>query len=140
MQASQVVLVVKNSPANAVDTGAETQSPSGRSPGGGHGNPLKYSCLENSMDRGAWKTAVHGVAKSQTRLSTRTHTRGLYSMTVMPLEWHYWLHSSFLYEVGVTVWLVTVFHSGSAQQHCVSEHTRRYYGGVQRTYSISYKS
>jgi len=33
----------------------------GRSPGGGHGNPLKYSCLENSMDRGAWKATIHGV-------------------------------------------------------------------------------
>jgi len=37
----------------------------GRSPGGGHGNPLKYSCLENPMDRGAWRATVHGVAKSQ---------------------------------------------------------------------------
>ena len=38
----------------------------GRSPGGGHGNPLQYSCLENPMDRGAWQAAVHGVAKSWT--------------------------------------------------------------------------
>ena len=42
---------------------------SGRSPGGGNGNPLQYSCLENSMDRGAWWATVHGVAKSQTRLN-----------------------------------------------------------------------
>jgi len=41
----------------------------GRSPGGGHGNSLQYSCLENSMDRRAWQAIVHGVAKSQTRLS-----------------------------------------------------------------------
>ena len=41
----------------------------GRSPGGGHGNPLQYSCLENLTDRGLWWTAVHGVAKSRTRLS-----------------------------------------------------------------------
>ena len=41
---------------------------SGRSPGGWHGNPLQYSCLENSMDRGAWWAAVHGVTKSQIRL------------------------------------------------------------------------
>ena len=40
----------------------------GRSPGGGHDNPLQYSCLENSMDRGAWRVAVRGVAKSWTRL------------------------------------------------------------------------
>ena len=39
------------------------------SPGGGHGNALQYSCLENSMDRGAWWARVHRVAKSQTRLS-----------------------------------------------------------------------
>ena len=38
----------------------------GRSPGEGNGNPLKYSCLENPMDRGAWWITVHGVAKSQT--------------------------------------------------------------------------
>ena len=41
----------------------------GRSPGGGHGKPLQYSCLENSMDRGAWYATVHGVTKSQTQLS-----------------------------------------------------------------------
>ena len=41
----------------------------GRSPGGGHGNPLQYSCLENPMDRGVWQEAVHGAAKSRTRLS-----------------------------------------------------------------------
>ena len=40
-----------------------------RSPGGGHGNPLQYSCLENSMDRGAWRAMVHGATKSHTRLS-----------------------------------------------------------------------
>jgi len=41
----------------------------GRSPGGRHGNPLQYSCLENPVDRGAWWARVHGVANSQTRLS-----------------------------------------------------------------------
>ena len=45
----------------------------GRSPRGGHGNPFQYSCLENPMDRGAWWTVVHGVAKSQTQLSDQ-HT------------------------------------------------------------------
>ena len=47
---------------------------SGRSPGEGNGNPLQYSCLENPMDGGAWKAAVHGVAKSWTRLSDFTFT------------------------------------------------------------------
>ena len=41
----------------------------GKSPGGGHGNPLQNSCLGNSMDRGTWQAIVHGVTKSQTRLS-----------------------------------------------------------------------
>ena len=44
----------------------------GRSPGGGNGNTLQYSCLGNPMDRGTWQATVHGVAKSQTRLSTYT--------------------------------------------------------------------
>ena len=47
---------------------------SGRSPGEGNGNPLQYSGLENSMDRGAWQATVHGVAKSQTRQSDFTFT------------------------------------------------------------------
>ena len=42
---------------------------SGSSPGEGNGNPLQYSCLDNSMDRGAWRDIVHGVAKSQTQLT-----------------------------------------------------------------------
>ena len=46
----------------------------GGSPGGENGNPLQYSCLENSMDRGACRATVHGVAKSWTQLSTHTHT------------------------------------------------------------------
>ena len=62
--ASQVVLMVKNLPANAGDNGLIPGL--GRSPGGGHGNPLQYSCLENPMDRGAWWAMVHSVAKSRT--------------------------------------------------------------------------
>ena len=54
-RASQVVLVVKNLPANAGDIrDAGSIHGMGRSPGEGNGNPLQYSCLENSMDRGAW--------------------------------------------------------------------------------------
>ena len=48
---------------------------SGRSPGDGNGNPLQYSCLENPTDGRAWLASVHGVAKSQTRLSDFTTTR-----------------------------------------------------------------
>ena len=64
--ASQEALVVKNQPANAGDIGDPGLIPgSGRSPGGGHGNPLQYSCLENPRDTGAWRATVHRVAKSQ---------------------------------------------------------------------------
>ena len=60
--ASQVALVVKNPPANAGDIRDSGSIPgSGRPPGGGHGNPLLYCCLENPMDRGAYQATVHGV-------------------------------------------------------------------------------
>ena len=56
--------VVKNLPANAGALGSIPGS--GRSPGEGNGNPSQYSCLRNPMHRGAWQTAVHGVAKIHT--------------------------------------------------------------------------
>ena len=66
---SQVVLVVKNLPASLGDTRDAGSIPgSGRSPGGGHGNPLQSSCLENPMDRGAWWATVRGVTKSRIRV------------------------------------------------------------------------
>ena len=52
----------KNPPSSAEDTGLSPGS--GRSPGGGNGNPLQYSCVEKSMDRGAWWATVHGLAES----------------------------------------------------------------------------
>ena len=60
---------------------------SGSSPGEGHGNPLQYSCLENSMDRRAWCTTVHGLAKSQTRLSTHSFQLA---------KWEHCLHYGFI--------------------------------------------
>ena len=61
--------MVKNSPAKAGDLRDEGSIPGlGRSPGGGLGNPLQHSCLENPMERGAWQTTIHRVAKSQPRL------------------------------------------------------------------------
>ena len=64
--ASQVVLVMKNSPPKSGDRRDLGLIPGvGRSPGGGHGNPLQYSCLEKFTDRGAWQATVHRTAKSQ---------------------------------------------------------------------------
>ena len=68
LPASRVVLVVRNAPANAGDVREAGCIPgSGRSLGGGHGNPLQYSCLEKAMDRGAWCVTVYRVSKSRTR-------------------------------------------------------------------------
>ena len=65
--------VVKNPPANAGDAQNAGLIPgSGRSPAGGYGNPLQYSCPENPMDRGARWATVHRAAKSRTRVSTHT--------------------------------------------------------------------
>ena len=69
--------MVKNLPASAGDLRDMGLIPgSGRSPGGGHGNPLQYSCLENPLDRGAWQAVVHRVAKNWPQwkqLSTAQH-------------------------------------------------------------------
>ena len=65
---------MKEPPANAgniKDTGSIPRS--GRSPGGGHGNLLQYSCLENPMDIGVWQATVLGVAKSRTLVGSLTH-------------------------------------------------------------------
>ena len=72
---SQVVLVIENLPANAGDVGDSGLIPgSGTSPGGGHGNPLQYFCLENPIYRGAWQATVHSITQSWSwlkQLSTR---------------------------------------------------------------------
>ena len=61
-----MVLMVKNLPAGEGDIRDMGSIPgSERSPGGGNGNPFKYSCLENALDRGAWQSTVHRVVKSQ---------------------------------------------------------------------------
>ena len=69
LRSFQVALVVKNLPANAGDIKDMGSIPGlGRSTGEGNDNPLRYSCLDNPMNKGAWWTTVHEVAKSQTQL------------------------------------------------------------------------
>ena len=76
-RASQVALVVRHPLANLGDVGdVGLISGLGRSPGGGHGNPYQYPCLENTMDRGAWRATIHHIAKGLTqlkRLSIHAH-------------------------------------------------------------------
>ena len=76
--------MVKNLPAKASDTRDAGSIPRlERSPGGGHENPLQYSCLENSMGRGARQAIVHGVAKSRTQLKQlSTDTCTAYKMSL----------------------------------------------------------
>ena len=69
--------VVKNPPVNAGDTRDAGLIPgSGRSPGGGYGNPLQYSFLENPIGRGSWQAMVHRVTKNQTQLKQQHACRG----------------------------------------------------------------
>ena len=86
---SQVMLVVKNPPANAGATGEAGSVPGlGRFPGGGHGNPLQYSCLENSMDRGAWWATVQG------SLRVRHDWSNLTRLTYfMEISWTYFMET-----------------------------------------------
>ena len=88
--AFQVALVVKNLPANAGDVRDTSSIPGlGRSPRGGHGNSLQYSCLENPLDRGARQATVHRVAKSQTwpkQLSMHTSSQAQF-LTNTRYEW-----------------------------------------------------
>ena len=58
----------------------------GRSPEGGHGNPLLYFCLENPMGRGAWQATVHGVTKSRTRLKQLSRSSGMLTLRKVTLE------------------------------------------------------
>ena len=90
-QASQVALVVENLTASAGDIRDEGSVPGlGRSPGGGHDNPLQYSCLGNLIDRGAWQAAVQWIAKSQTHLkrlgmhTCRIQCQAAMSMKLIP--------------------------------------------------------
>ena len=87
--ASQVALLVKDLPANAGDIEDIGSIPGlERSPGGGHGNPLQYSCLENPMDRGAWQATVHGVTESDTTDVIQHSTHHIkYKVELCLLKW-----------------------------------------------------
>ena len=101
-----MVLVVKNLPANEGDIRDKGSIPrSERSPGGGHGNPLQYSCLENPMDRGAWRATVHRVARSQTRL------KRLSTAQKKPASETVWMEAGFLHPVPSLTTLVKLTSS-----------------------------
>ena len=76
--------MVKNPPTNAGDAGSIPGLE--RSSGGGNGNPLQYSCLENSMDRGAWRATVHGVTESDTTEHAHIVTSLGFVGYVVPLQ------------------------------------------------------
>ena len=80
--------VLKNLPAKSGDVGDISLIPgTRRSPGGGNGNPLQYSCLGNPMDRGAWRATVLGVLKSQTWLNMCAHTVYIPFSRVSSVRW-----------------------------------------------------
>ena len=106
--------MVKNLPANAGDIRDTDLIPgSGRSSGGGHGNPLQYSCPENPMDRRAWLATVHRVTKSQTwlkQLSTHTPLKqspsglGLQHMNLEYIEiFRPWYHIFFIFTILISI-------------------------------------
>ena len=111
----------------------------GRSPGGWHGNPLQYSCLENSMDRGAWWAIVHRVAQSQTHRSNLAHTHACtsYIITFFSVKYilHIWrymhthvclyAHYMFVYHVCAHMCsMCTCVCCGFPHVSCICEHTR----------------
>ena len=76
--------------------GGISSSGLGRSPGGGHGSPLQYSCLESPMDRAAWRATAHGVADTRTRLNDWAHG---WLTTLIPLWRHIFFQTPFHYSV-----------------------------------------
>ena len=114
--ASQVALEVKSPSASAGDIRNAGSVPGlGRSPAEGHSNPLQYSSLENSMDRGAWQATVYRVAKSQTRmkwLNTHTHThihwcfRYLFMFLNVSLDFSHWKDPLVMYGTDLSfIWM-----------------------------------
>ena len=107
--------MVKNPPANAGHVRDASSTPeSGRSPGAGHGNPLQYSCVDNSLDRGAWRATVHRVAKSGTQLKQHNTTEA-----TSHTHTHTHTHTLVLFQVLFFFLrnLQTVFHSACIKLH-----------------------
>ena len=109
MSASKVVLVVKNLPVKAGDSGSIPGSV--RSPGVGNGNPLHYSCLENSKDRGVWWITVREVTKSWTWLST--HPKVKVAQSCLTLQTH-GLYSPWDSQARILEWVAFPFSRGSS--------------------------
>ena len=110
--ASQVKTVVKNPPASAGAVRDRGSIPGwGSSSGGGHGNPLQYSCLENLMDRGAWQATIHRLTKSQTWLKqlSRHACQGLSSGST-PSSWK---AKSFIFKGGCGLHIMASTHHAS---------------------------
>ena len=110
--------VVKNPPANAGDIRDVALIPgSGRFPGGGHGNPLQYSCLENPIDRGAWWATVHRAGKSWTQLkqhNMHAQTSGHGSLspaTLLGFHWNLLTHYDISYSYSTTKRFLISLHS-----------------------------
>ena len=121
---SWVALVVKNLPANAGDIRDSSSTPgSARSSGGGHGNPLQYSYLENPMDRGAWQATVHRVAKSWTQLK--------------PLSTHEFLFTSQTHVCSHLLPLLATFHvEESLSAWAPGEQSNPHPCNIQSTYNM----
>ena len=112
-----MTLVVKNLPAgDASDAGSIPRS--GRSPGGGHGNPLQYSCLENPMDRGAWRPTVHSVTKNWTPLK-QLSTQPTYLVTTSLDEKNH-VRWALLCGLGDVLWLCCLHDVPKSNQNFFS--------------------
>ena len=126
--ASQVVLVVKNSLDNAGDIkDLDLILGSGRSPGGRHGSPLQYSCLENPMDREAWWAIVHSVARSQIWLKgLNKYVQDTNILTVANCKvsvWCHWIWSWGVHKLALVIWWEL------ASAHSWTALVSRYYKG-----------